>query len=137
MKICPHDPTHKEFITTGIEYHDWVVDGHGHCPRQQGLLRSQTRGSRLEVRHLWRDSREKSADPTRAVTLTPTKPGQHRAFLCPMETNIPTRLNRRSRLTRALRRSVGLIQGERRGSALVLLTVRCICYVSVVSPFQS
>lgn len=36
MKICPNDPTHKEFTTTGVEYHDWIVDGHGHFLDDKG-----------------------------------------------------------------------------------------------------
>lgn len=29
MKVCPNNPNHKEFITTGVEYHDWLIDADG------------------------------------------------------------------------------------------------------------
>ena len=35
-KVCPNDPSHKTFITTAHEVHDWVVDEEGNFIEDKG-----------------------------------------------------------------------------------------------------
>lgn len=41
MKVCPNNPDHKEFITTGVEYHDWLVDEHGNFLDDKGCYEAR------------------------------------------------------------------------------------------------
>ena len=34
--VCLNNPNHKEFITSVIEYHDWLVDGDGNFIKDTG-----------------------------------------------------------------------------------------------------
>lgn len=38
MKVCPKDLSHKEFITTAHEMHDWVVFGDGNFIEDLGCI---------------------------------------------------------------------------------------------------
>lgn len=38
MKVCPKDPSHKGFLTTAHEMHEWVVDGDGNFISDNGCI---------------------------------------------------------------------------------------------------
>lgn len=39
-KVCP-ECGHDRFVTTGVEYHDWIVDGNGYWVDTLGCFGSQ------------------------------------------------------------------------------------------------
>ena len=42
MRVCPANPAHATFITTAVEYHDWLVDGNGDFLDDLGGFESRT-----------------------------------------------------------------------------------------------
>ena len=64
MKACPADPAHTTFVTTGVEYHDWLVDGNGHFIDDLGGFESRLGDGEYQC----------SSCQTPAIEADPTQP---------------------------------------------------------------